>query len=164
MILFKASDLRMFKFYVEKKRMYSYVLQHVRVRKETKGTQYPCFYLLRFIVIEGRASYQTIVQHIGYVFPIFYVKLILSTKLQRCRCTYVDPYPCVLASAPLSPRPSIAVAPSSPLLWCRLCSCAAGPVQSVQFLMLIRFVLLRVSGSGLASHSGDGKSRDSNKC
>ncbi|MED6218011.1 hypothetical protein PIB30_023098 [Stylosanthes scabra] len=52
--------------------------------------------------------------------------------------------------------PSIDVA-RSPLLWRRICSCAAGPVPPVQFLMPIEFVLLRVNGSSPASRSGDDK-------
>ncbi|MED6160720.1 hypothetical protein PIB30_054057 [Stylosanthes scabra] len=95
-------------------------------------------------------------------------------KLQRCHCTCAAPCPCVATGASASPqpsieavmaspRPSIATAPS-PLLWRRLCSCAAGLAQPVQFLMPIQFVLLRVSGFGPASRSGDGKGRDRDKC
>ncbi|MED6121150.1 hypothetical protein PIB30_027495 [Stylosanthes scabra] len=65
----KASDLKIFLFYVEKMKMYLNVLQHVCVFKETKrALKYLCFYHLRFFVIEGCASSQTIVQHRIFIF------------------------------------------------------------------------------------------------
>ncbi|MED6111840.1 hypothetical protein PIB30_056116 [Stylosanthes scabra] len=80
----KLPDTVKMQFYEEKKEMDPIMLQHECVHQETKGTQvYPCFCQLRSVVIEGCASSQTIVQHIGFLSSDYQCKIVF---LYICKC------------------------------------------------------------------------------